>query len=365
LIDGHHVVVLPSIWECWPAVALEALARNRPIIATPVGGLLEMVQPSRSGWLLRANNDPHELATAIERIARDRIQANEMIESSGPRQVHDELCDGGGVREWYAEAMSGARFGRSRKTRIPRPDAQRPLVSAVIPYHALARYVEEALTSLLAQSYPEIEILIVNDGSFDLSDRIIARLAARQPVRVAVQPNSGLGAARNFGIRVSRGRYVALLDADNLFEPRFIERAVEVLEADPDVAYVGCWSRYIDANGIPDRGPGGGFQPLSNFPEIMQSGNVAGDAAALVRRSVFDRGYWYSEELTSYEDWDFYRRLREGGLIGHCIPERLMRYRVRDGSMIREVGLPEAARLEGELAAHLRFSEVGWTSQNA
>ena len=82
--------------------------------------------------------------------------------------------------------------------------------------------------------------------------------AGQRPVRVAVQPNSGLGAARNFGVKISRGRYVALLDADNLFEPSFIERAVDVLEADPEIVYVSCWSRYIDDRGIPQLGPGAG-----------------------------------------------------------------------------------------------------------
>ena len=180
-------------------------------------------------------------------------------------------------------------------------------------------------------------------------------------MRVAVQPNSGLGAARNFGVKVSRGRFVAFLDADNMFEPRFIECAVEALNANSSIAYVSAWSRYVDQHGKPLRGPAAGYQPLSNFSELLDWENAAGDAAALVRRSVFDRGYWFSEELTSYEDWDFYRRLRAAGIFGHCIPERLMRYRIRDDSMVREVGLQEGIRLEGELASSLRESEIAWT----
>jgi glycosyltransferase involved in cell wall biosynthesis len=358
LIDRHHVGVFPSLWECWPAVALEMLSRNRPIIATPVGGLAEMAQPGRSGWLTRSNDDPFELARTIEQVADDRDALREMIESRSPRRIHEELCDGEGVREWYLEV---ARRGRLERRRRAHPSA-RPLVSAIVPYHALPRHVEDTVASLLAQTYPEVEVIIVNDGSFHISDRVIGRIAARLPVRVAVQPNSGLGAARNFGVKISRGRYVALLDADNLFEPSFIERAVDVLEADPEIVYVSCWSRYIDDRGIPQLGPGAGFQPISNFPEAGDVANVAGDAAALIRRSVFDCGHWYSEELTSYEDWEFYRRLREAGMIGHCIPERLLRYRIRPGSMIREVGFPELERLEREVATHLRSREVAWTS---
>jgi glycosyltransferase involved in cell wall biosynthesis len=234
----------------------------------------------------------------------------------------------------------------------------------VVPYFRMSAFIEDAVDSLLSQTYSPIEIIIVNDGSFGLDDRILGRLAADRSVRVATQPNSGLGAARNFGVRISRGRFIAFLDADNVFEPGFIDRAVDVLAADSDVAYVGCWSRYVDERGDPLRGSGIGYQPLSNASELLLRANVAGDAGALVRRSIYDRGFWYSEELTSYEDWDFYERLRRFGLYGHCIPERLMRYRVRDQSMLREVGLQESIRLNGELIAHRESSEVRWMSPN-
>ena len=360
LIDRHHALAVPSIWECWPAVALEALARNRPLLATPVGGLLEMVQAGRSGWLTQAAG--HRLADAIEGLARDRTALNGLIAGRAPRRVHEELCEGDEVRGFYAQAVPAVR--RTRR----RPGGgrfDRPLVSAIVPYYRASKYVEEAIDSLLDQTYAPIEIVLVNDGSFQLEDRIVGRLNARFGIRVATQPNSGLGAARNFGIKLSRGRYVALLDSDNMFAPKFVERAVEAMESDPRIAYVGTWSRYVDEFGTPFGGPGAGFQPLSNFLDTMRRGNVAGDAATLVRRSVYDRGYWYSDELTSYEDWDFFYRVRSAGLYGHCIPQRLLRYRVRASSMLREVGLPEAARLEGELIAHRRAHEISWTSPNA
>jgi glycosyltransferase involved in cell wall biosynthesis len=361
LIDEHHIAVFPSLWECWPASALEVLARNRPILATPVGGLAEMAQPGRSGWLLDMNDDSYGLARALDELADNPAPARDMVESLGPRRVHEQLCDGDHVHNWYGQATVGKRFRRPQRA----PRRVRPLVSAVVPYYSLPKYVEDAVVSLLRQTYPQIEVIVVDDGSFDLADRVIARLAARLPVRAIAQPNSGLGAARNVGVRVSRGRYIVPLDADNMLEATFIERSVEVLEADPEIGYVTCWSRYVDERGIPFGGPGGGFQPLSNFPQAVDAGNIAGDAAALIRRAVFDRGYWYSDELTSYEDWTFYRRLHHAGIIGHCIPERLMRYRVRRDSMIREVGFPELARLDTEIAAHLRSSEIQWTSRSA
>ena len=356
LIDQHHAGIFPSLWECWPAVALETLARNRPIIATPVGGLREMAQPGRSGWQTPGVSAP-ELAQMIERVAGQREALGALVESGRPRRVHDELCDGESVRESYMRWV-GPRRTRRSAARVKK--GQRPLVSAIVPYFAMSRYVEEAIESLLAQTYSPLEVILVNDGSFEIADRVIAKLSARLPIRVATQPNSGLGAARNFGIRVSRGRFVTMLDADDILEPSFVERALTALESNPTIAYVSCWSRYVNERGIPN--PSGGFQAISNFPPVVERGNVAGICTAVIRRSVFDRGYWYSEELTSYEDWELFRRLRRAGLFGHCVPERLMRYRVRDDSMLREVGLPEVSRLDGELKAHLTGEEVEWKS---
>jgi hypothetical protein len=93
--------------------------------------------------------------------------------------------------------------------------------------------------------------------------------------------------------------------------------------------------------------------------------NVAGDAAAVIRRQVFDAGFRYSEELTSYEDWAFYRRLRAAGRFGVVIPERLLRYRVRDDSMQARIAQPNRARLLGEIEAHIEENEMQWTSSSA
>jgi hypothetical protein len=356
LIDEHDAGIFPSLWECWPAVALETLARNRPIIVTPVGGLNEMARPGRSGWRAEGNG-AHELARTIEGVARQTGALRELIESGGPRMVHEELCDGASVRDWYMRFVASHRGRRSTVTGARK---LRALVSVIVPYFAMSHHIEEAIESVLGQTHRPLEVILVNDGSFDIADRVVAKLAARVPIRVATQPNSGLGAARNFGIRVSRGRFVAMLDADDILEPLFVERALVALESNLSIAYVSCWSRYVNESGIPN--PAAGFQPISNFPTVVERGNIAGICTALIRRSVFDRGHWYSEELTSYEDWEFFRRLRRARIYGHCIPERLMRYRVRSNSMLREVGFPEAGRLEGEMAAHLAAREVEWTS---
>jgi glycogen(starch) synthase len=361
-IEDHDVVLLPSLWECWPAVGLEALERNRPLLTTPTGGFTEMVQQDRSGWQTRrVGAEP--LARAIEDLLdhRERCAA---IEARGlARDVHEALTDLEEIQARYVE-LAGAK--RQRAASSASSPESRPLVSVIIPYYRLEGFIGSAVRSVLEQTYPSIELIIVNDGSLREADRIVFDLEERFPLRVLTTVNSGLGSARNTGVVHSLGEYVFFLDADNVASPRLVERCVEVLEAAPHYVYATSWSRYIDDRGEQWGAPGSGYRPLGNWSPLVHEKNTAGDAAALFRRSVFvERGIWFSQELTSFEDWAFYRRLHERGLFGQVIPEALLDYRVRSGSMMREFGSPNLERLHGEMRAYLMEDEAEWTSSNA
>ena len=237
-------------------------------------------------------------------------------------------------------------------------------MSVVIPYFKLDRYIEDTLRSVFEQDHPRLEVIVVNDGAFRPEDQILAELASRYPIRVLTKENAGLGRARNSGIRNSTGRYVLPLDADNMIQPTFVSRCLDVLEEDSSAAFATTWSLYLDEHGEPLDGDAG-FQPIGNSSTAVMRDNVAGDATAVIRRRVFDLGHWYSPDLTSYEDWQFYRQLHVAGLFGRVIPKRLLLYRVRSGSMLREVGMPQIGRLYGEMEAQLRERQIEWESRSA
>ena len=363
LIRGHDVVVVPSLWECWPYAALEPLHLNRPVLATPVGGLVEMVAPGRSGWLA-SGTDAVALEVALEGLLDARGEVEGLVRAGGPVAMARALCDEREILDGY-EGLARAPLVRpvARARAVGRGGL--PLVSAIVPYFRASGFVRDTFESLLAQTYRRLEIVLVNDGSFDDDDWCVAEIAARAPVVVVSQMNQGLGAARNFGVSQSRGRYVFPLDADNVVEPEFVARCVEILEARPELAYVTSWSRYIDADGTPRPGPDLGYEPLGNQAALIAEENVAGDAAALIRRRIFDAGFGYDEELTSFEDWHFYRELHAAGRFGAVIPERLLGYRVRGDSMQAQIAQPHRARLRGEIQARIRENQMRWTSSNA
>jgi len=353
LYASHHVLICPSLWECWPNVALEALEAGRPVIGTRTGGLVEMLADPDAGWSSRGR-DALALAGLLEERLNERDRIDELIASGGPKRVFRKLADDDALRRTYLD-LAGAR----PDDRV-RPASTPPLVSVVVPYFRMHDFVEETLRSVFAQDYRRLEVIVVNDGSWWPEDASLAELATRYPIRVLSKMNSGLGGARNTGIEQSRGRYVFPLDADNMVTPDFVRRCVDILESDRDVAYVTSWSLYIDERGDPWDGPEGGYRPIGNSPGLVMDENVAGDAAAVIRRRVFDLGHSYSEELGSYEDWQFYRDLHAAGMYGRVIPEPLLLYRIRADSLLREVGMQHRERLLGEMNAHLIERQVEW-----
>lgn len=355
LIDAHHLCVVPSLWECWPNVALESLRRGRPVLATPTGGMTEIVQPGRSGWL-SSGTGAESLAAAVGSIldSRDELDA---LSPSGPSEVFDELTDPGAIQDGYVDL---ARESRERGARGGvRSNGHPPLVTAVITYYELDAHIEETVRSFAEQTHPELEILIVNDGSFREADAVLDELADRYPgVSIVAQPNSGLAAARNFGVALARGRYVIPFDGDDVAEPELVERCLAALEANPDAAYVATWSRFMHPDG---RLVDDGYQPLGNTSRLMAEQNVGGAAASLFRREVLER-FPYNTELASYEDWYLFRQLRDAGVYGHVIPQRLFRYRVRPDSMLRTIGVPETERFLEEIETRIQEDRMEWVA---
>jgi glycogen synthase len=352
LIKSHDVIAVPSLWECWPNTALETLAQNRPVLASPVGGLTEVVEPGVSGWLAEGA-DWRSLAAELGRILDSRQEPARLAAAGGPLGTYRRVTDREGILRSYSELV-----GVGRRA-APAPRRSGPLVSAIVPYFQLDEYVEETLASLAAQTYEDIEVVLVNDGSLRPQDALLDDLAERYRVKLVTQPNAGLGAARNFGISQAAGRYVVPLDADDRLAPTFVERCVDTLEAQPELAYVTCWSAYITPDGHP-YGDGVGWAPFGNWSSLVRRNNVAGTCTAVIRRRFFDQGFGYSDELTSYEDWFLYLELHEAGHYGVVLPERLLEYRVRPESMLRRVGSPSVAMIYEEMNAHVREREIRW-----
>jgi glycosyltransferase involved in cell wall biosynthesis len=208
-------------------------------------------------------------------------------------------------------------------------------VSLVIATYNHARFLGAAIDSAVAQTLEGVEVVVVDDGSTDDTEAVLARYGGR--LRVIRQPNRGLAAARNAGLAAASGTYVSFLDADDVLLPTKLAEQAAILDRAPTVGWTYC-DVLIEttAAGAEMRASerfGYGARMLEGwlFPELIH-GNFIPAIAPLVRRTVLDAAGGFDERLTALEDWDLWLRL---SLIAEArySPAVLVRYRVHPGGM--------------------------------
>jgi|GEM_PF-6028891 len=275
---------------------------------------------------------------------------------SGDRAVAGERFEGSVIGLHERTTMRA--LGRSAPGGLPQeveaiaaaPAGDRDCaVSVVIPCYGQAQYLSLAVASVVAQTYANWEIVVVNDGSPDDTSAIVAGFAALYPdrrIRLIEQENAGLSNARNAGLRVARGRYLLPLDADDALDPTFLARTVEILEREPGVSIVHTDVAIFGAR----RGIWSTARPF----DVTNLANENGLAyASLYRREVWEKVGGYRANMTAgYEDWDFWLSAAAAGLRAQHVPEALMLYREKSGASM----LVEARRHDAALRARLMLN---------
>jgi glycogen synthase len=347
----YDLLAVPSQFEVWANVALEAMRAGLPVLAAPVGGLTEIVADGVTGW--HAAPESTALESAIRRLLANRDELERVRASGEIFRRFQRLTDPGTVLAEYRDLLGRLHPESTAPRRTA--TASSPLVTGIVPYYGEHEWIAEAVGSLLEQTHRNLEVTIVSDGSFEPEDGILDELAEDPRVRVLTQVNKGDNAARNLGILDAEGKYLVMLDSDNAFEPEFVERAVTMLEADPDLAYVTCWLRFVGEPAALDAIATQIYPPLGNAVRSDDKFNSDGDTMALLPRRVFrDLGHRYTESGMA-GDWELYRTLRDAGRYGAVIPELLGRYRVRPNSISRAFADGTHDRAWGEALSRRRL----------
>lgn len=199
-----------------------------------------------------------------------------------------------------------------------------PLVSVMIPYYNCQDYIAETIESVEQQTYPNVEIIIVNDGSAQEHTDYLKQLLLNKPhVQYYFQQNKGLAATRNAAAQYAKGTYFLFLDADDVILPTYVERCVDILENNPQYKLVYPMVEYFDAKtGIWDLPPYDGLKNLLISNRLPSSISVH-------RAEDFHRIGGFDDSLPTHEDWDYWIRLLAQGGEVYRIPEVLFRYRKR------------------------------------
>jgi glycosyltransferase involved in cell wall biosynthesis len=207
-----------------------------------------------------------------------------------------------------------------------------PPVSVLMPVYNAARYLAEAVESVLGQTFTDFEFLIVDDGSTDRSRVILEQYAVRDSrIRLVSRPNTGYAVALNELLRLARGALVARMDADDVALPERLQRQLDYLRAHPDVVCVGSAVHLIDEGGrfLRDAHPG---MESDEIQERALTGDcVLNHPSVMMRRAPVEAVGGYHPEFEPAEDLDLWLRLGEVGRLTN-LPDVLMKYRQHTAS---------------------------------
>ena len=216
-----------------------------------------------------------------------------------------------------------------------------PKVSVIIPCYNQGHYVDEAVDSILNQTFQDFEIIIMNDGSTDECTVEKLEQYDRPKTTVTHTHNQGLPRARNTGIRSGRGEYILALDADDYMGTTFLEKAVPVLDVQPEVGVVACGIQHFGTSQKRHLPKGGGVRTFLAQNDI--------GVPSLFRRVCWEETGGYDESLKQgYQDWNLWIDITKRGWLVHVIPEYLYFYRRTSDSMVTKSNM-----MRPELVKHI------------
>ena len=236
-----------------------------------------------------------------------------------------------------------------------------PRVSVIIPTYNCQTYIAEAVESVLAQTYQDFELIVIDDGSTDNTRQVLEPYLDR--IIYLYQENQGESVARNRGIQVAQGEYIAFLDSDDLWLLHKLERQVAVMDALPEAVLVYSYSYAINASRerISHRGSnrvGQGETGLhSVFEQLVTNNFISNPGTVMVRKQILESMTPFDPALQWGEDWDLWLRLSLKGPFAF-VPEPLACYRIRQpGRRLRIEASDEFVR-QNEIILHKVFDSL-------
>ncbi len=200
------------------------------------------------------------------------------------------------------------------------------LISVIIPCYNDAKYIEQAVLSVLNQTYLNIEVIVVDDGSNEETKKVLNKLK-HQITKLITQENQGQSAARNVGICESNGEYILVLDSDDYFEPSFIEKAIKFFLENEKTKIVTCF-----ANLILENGKSYIYKPKGGDITCFLCSNGA-LGSAMFKKIDWNIAGGYDETMRQgFEDWEYYIRLLQKEGVAQVIEEPLYNYRKRNNT---------------------------------
>ncbi|MDD5559392.1 glycosyltransferase [Candidatus Methylomirabilis sp.] len=233
-----------------------------------------------------------------------------------------------------------------------------PRVTVLIPVYNRERYVATAIESILAQSFIDFELLLIDDASTDGSVEILRTYTTDSRVRlVCNEQNLGIPRTRNRGIDLARGEYIAMLDSDDWAYPRRLEKQVAFLDRHKDFAVVGAWATEMDENGRSLSRDKRRFVSPGELQSRLLFRCSLCNSSIMARTAVL-REYRYREQYAVCEDFDLFVRVAKNSKLGN-LPETLVHRRTHAGNLGREKA--QLMKAKNQEIASAQLTELGVT----
>lgn len=237
-----------------------------------------------------------------------------------------------------------------------------PLVSCIVPVFNGEKYLAEALDSIIQQTYQPLEIIVADDGSTDETPTVVARYGDQ--IRCLRQNNSGVSIARNLGLSVARGEFVAFLDADDLWHPDKLERQMARFEARPELDL--CVT-HLQNFWIPEL-----EEEKTRFQNHRLAEVLPGFAmqTLVARRAFFEKVGGFNAAFKMGEDIEWFLRAAEQGAVMELLPDLLVRRRLHENNLSMhpgtrmQKGLLEIVKVVKGSLDRRRHSHMGLASLN-
>jgi teichuronic acid biosynthesis glycosyltransferase TuaG len=236
-----------------------------------------------------------------------------------------------------------------------------PEISVVIAAYNHGRYIAQTIKSVLGQTFQDFEVIVLDDGSTDNTREVVASVPDER-IRYVYQKNSGLPACgRNSGMRLARGRYIALLDGDDIWYEEKLAKCKKELDERRDVALV-CHNEAIIYNGDVLRYSAYGPYVENMYLKLLLDGNCLHTSAIMMRREIFfDDGFMFAEDkyLFTIEDYEYWLRLSKKYRF-YFLPDVLGAYRVTETGAFMSSGNSNTTNMLRLLDGH--FEKMGTVS---
>lgn len=336
-LRNAHVVIIPSIVDNLPYTTLEAMAMGKLVLASKEGGQAEIIDNGVNGFLF-SHREPGNFSNSLRKI----LELSHAQVLTVGQCARDTILRGCSYDSVFAKKIEILKTAQSRQ---PRPDFPftrrrervigieprelvRGLLTVIIPFYNLGRYIEECVTSIIGSDYSNIEIVIIDDGSSEAeSVKALARVEKQYSIRTIRQRNVGISATRNRGAEIATGEYLAFLDADDTVHPSYYSRAIRILEKYQNVSFVGCWAQFFGEN----KNVWPSFNPE---PPYLLTHNMLNSSGLIFKTDHFISAGGNDQDLIyGMEDYESVLNLVKKGFGGVVIPEILWNYRIRSTSM--------------------------------